>query len=153
MQIGISEKLGTMLQYTALVIGAYVIAFKYSWQLTLVTSSSLVFVCLIYSGIVPIWIKLQKSIDHANGKATAIASETLGAIRMVVACGAEDRVAKRHSGWIEEARRQGLKESPLFGFQMAPVFFCIFATFALTFWFGVRLFNQGIIDSVGTVLM
>lgn len=98
-------------------------------------------------------IKLMKSKEHADSKATSIASETFGSIRMVAACGAEKRVAARFSGWIEEARRRGLKISPVLGFQFSPIFLALFADFGLSFWFGVRLKIWGEIDSDGTVLM
>ena len=52
LQVGISEKLVTFLQAVALVVSAYVVAFKYSWQLILVTSSGMLFVIAVYSGIV-----------------------------------------------------------------------------------------------------
>lgn len=48
LQVGISEKLGTILQYLALLIASVVIAFTYSWALTLVTSSVLLFIALVY---------------------------------------------------------------------------------------------------------
>jgi ABC-type bacteriocin/lantibiotic exporter with double-glycine peptidase domain len=153
LQIGISEKLSICLQFTALVIGAYVVAFKYCWQLTLVSSSMLLFVLVVFGIIIPISLKLQKSVDHANEKAGSIASEVLNSIRMVVACGAEKRVVNTYSKWIDEARQRGLKLSPVLGSQFAPVFFAIYGDFALTFWFGVKLYNSYDLDSVGTVLM
>lgn len=153
LQLGISEKLSTCIQFTSLLIGAYVIAFKYSWQLTLVASSILVFVVIVFGIIIPISLKLQKSVDHANEKASAIASEVFGSIRMVVACGAERRVAETYSKWIDESRRRGLKLSPALGIQFAPIFFAIYADFALTFWFGVKLYTEGHFNSVSTVLM
>lgn len=153
LQIGISEKLSTCLQFTSLLVGAYIIAFKYSWQLTLVASSMLLFVLVVFGIILPISIKLQKSVDHANEKASSIASEVFGSIRMVVACGAEKRVVNTYSKWIDEARRRCLKLSPVLGIQFAPAFFAIYANMALTFWFGVKLYNENHLDSVGTVLM
>lgn len=153
LQIGISDKLATFLQALALVVSAYVVAFIQSWQLTLVTSSGMLFVIAVYSVIVPIWIKLEESVDHARGKVTAIASETFGSIRIVVAYGAEKRVAERFSRWVEESRRRGLKMSPALGLLMAPVFFAIYADFALTFWFGIRLYMWDDVHSVSSVLM
>ena len=103
--------------------------------------------------MVPVIIKLQKSKDHADERGTSIASEVIGSIRMVVACGAEDRTALRYGGWVKESRRRGLKISPWLGLQLAPMFFSIYADFALTFWFGVRLYMQGDVSDVSTVLM
>jgi len=68
-------------QSIALLITAVVIAFKYSWALTLVTSSSIVFIALIYGTIIPISIKMQKEVDYADQKASSIAGEVFGAVR------------------------------------------------------------------------
>jgi ATP-binding cassette subfamily B (MDR/TAP) protein 1 len=108
---------------------------------------------MVFGIIIPISTKLTKSVDHANEKASSIASEVFGAIRMVVACGAEKRVVDTYSKWIDEARRRGLKLSPVLGIQFAPIFFAIYADMALTFWFGIKLFDEHQLDSVGTVLM
>ncbi|KFY49373.1 hypothetical protein V495_00615 [Pseudogymnoascus sp. VKM F-4514 (FW-929)] len=153
LQIGITDKLGTLLQFTAMILSAFIVAFKYSWQLTLVTSSVLLGIIVLFGFVIPLWLKAQKAVDYANGKATSISSEAIGAVRMIVACGAEDRVAKKHNYWVDEARKRGLRMSPLLGFQLGPTFLCIFADYALTFWYGVKLFNDGHIDSVGTILI
>jgi len=64
-------------------------------------------VLVVFGIIIPISLKLQKSVDHANEKAGSIASEVLNSIRMVVACGAEKRVVNTYSKWIDEARQRG----------------------------------------------
>jgi ATP-binding cassette subfamily B (MDR/TAP) protein 1 len=153
LQIGITDKLGTLLQFSAMILSAFIVAFKYSWQLTLVTSSVLLGIIVLFGFVIPVWLKSQKAVDYANGKATSIASEAIGAVRMIVACGAEDRVAKKHGYWVGEARKRGLRQSPLLGAQLGPTFLCVFADYALTFWYGVKLYNDGHIDSVGTILM
>ncbi|CZR50859.1 probable leptomycin B resistance protein pmd1 [Phialocephala subalpina] len=153
LQIGISEKLGTFLQFTTLMISSIVIAFKYSWSLTLVTSSVLVFVGLVYGTVIPIVVKMTKEVDHADAKAASIAGEVLGSIRMVVACGAEGRIAKKYAGWIQESNRRGLKKSPALGAQFAPLFFSVYATMALSFWFGFKLYLQGHIDNIGSIVI
>lgn len=66
-------------------LSAVVIAFTYSWSLTLVTSSVLVFIGLVYGTVVPIVIKMQREMEHADAKASSIAGEVLGSIRMIVA--------------------------------------------------------------------
>lgn len=108
LQLGISDKLGTLIQFTSLLITAIVEAFTYSWALTLVTSSVLLFIGLVYGTLIPIIIKMTKEVEFADEKASSIAGEVLGSIRMIFACGAERRIAKRYSGWVEESRRRGL---------------------------------------------
>jgi ATP-binding cassette subfamily B (MDR/TAP) protein 1 len=120
LQIGISDKLGVFIQFTALLITSIVIAFKFSWALTLVTSSLILFIGLVYGILIPIIIKMTKEMEFADEKASSIAGEVLGSIRMIVACGAEDRIASRYNGWVEESRKRGLKISKFTGIQYAP---------------------------------
>lgn len=70
--------------------------------------------------VIPVVMKMTKDIEHANEKASGIAGEVLGSIRMVVACGAENRIAKKYAGWVEESRKRTLKQSPWIGIQFAP---------------------------------
>lgn len=153
LQVGISEKLGNFIQFTTLWITAVIVAFTFNALLTVVTASLLLFIAVIYGTIVPIILKMTKEVEHADEKAAGIAGEVLGSIRMIIACGAETRIAKRYAGWIEESRRRGLKMSPLHGVQWAPLFFSIYATMALCFWFGFKLYLQHRIDSVGTIVI
>lgn len=153
LQNGISEKLATFLQSIAMVISAYVVAFIYSWQLTLVTSSVLIFIAILYGGLLPLVVKAQKSKDHADSQASAISSEVFSSIRMVAACGAEGKVSDRFRGWVEESRRRGLRMSPMVGLQFCPFFFSLYSNFALTFWFGIRLYIWHDIENVANVLM
>lgn len=71
LQIGIGEKAGIILQWLATVIAATTIAFKYSWSLTLVTSSVIIFIALVYGSIIPINIKLTKEVEYADGKVSS----------------------------------------------------------------------------------
>lgn len=120
LQVGVSEKLGSIFQQMAMMVCAVVIAFKFSWALTLVTSSLIVFVLVFYGALIPFILKATKQVEHADAKASSIAGEVLASTRMIAACGAEERIARKYSGWIEESRRRGLKMSPLIGIQFAP---------------------------------
>ncbi|TVY22546.1 ABC transporter [Lachnellula hyalina] len=153
LQVGISEKLGIFIQFSSMLITAIIIAFKFNAILTVVTASNLLFIALVYGSIIPVILKMTKEVEHADEKAASIAGEVLGSIRMIVACGAEGRVAKKYSGWVEESRRRGLKISPLQGVQYAPLFFAVYATMALCFWFGFRQFLRGDVNGVGTIVI
>ncbi|PMD39974.1 hypothetical protein L207DRAFT_428418 [Hyaloscypha variabilis F] len=153
LQVGISEKLGIFLQFTALMIAAIIIAFNYSWSLTLATSSLLLFIGLVYGVTIPIVVKRTKEVEHADAKASSIAGEVLGSIRMIVACGAEGRIAKKYAGWIQESLRRGLRLSPMIGLQFAPLFFALYSTMALCFWFGFKLYLEHHIHSITTIVV
>ncbi|KAI1813242.1 P-loop containing nucleoside triphosphate hydrolase protein [Poronia punctata] len=151
LQLGISEKLGTLIEYTSTMIAAIVIAFTYSWSQALVTSSVILFISLVLGILLPFIIRGTSRMTQAETKSSAIASEAFSAIRIVTACGAEDRMAKRFSVWVAAAKRHGQGVAPIMALQFGLVFFSIFATFGLSFWFGIKTFRENRIHDIGTI--
>ena len=86
-QLSVSDRLSNLFQSLALVIAAIIIAFRYSWQLTLATSSGLVFVILIYTITTPFFIQTNKAMEAADVKHATVASETVSSIRTIYALG------------------------------------------------------------------
>lgn len=115
LQIGVSERLGTFLQFAGTIVAALVVAFVWSWELTLVTSSLVLYSFVIMAVALPILLKSHAAVSRADNRATAVASEALGAIRLVMAAGAQERVVQRYRRWVEEAKRQTRKTAPIFG--------------------------------------
>jgi ABC-type bacteriocin/lantibiotic exporter with double-glycine peptidase domain len=153
MLIPLLPRLGILVQFISLTVAAIVVAFRFSWALTLVTLTIIPFIALVYGVVIPVIIKMSKEVEHADAQASSIAGEVLGSIRMIVACGAEGRISRRYSGWIEESRHRGLKISPIMGFQYAPPYFAVYAAMALCFWFGFKRYREHHIDSVGTIVI
>jgi ABC-type bacteriocin/lantibiotic exporter with double-glycine peptidase domain len=118
--MGISERMSIFFQSISLVFTALVISFQYSWRLTLVTSSGLLAIVGFYAVTLPKLVKLLKDVEEADRMASSVASETFSSVRMVAACGAEDKMENRHSTWVEESRRRGMLLSPLVALQQAP---------------------------------
>lgn len=59
LQLGISEKLGTFIEFNATMVASIIVAFIYSWRLTLVTSAALVFIIITIGIILPLIVKGQ----------------------------------------------------------------------------------------------
>ncbi|KAI1907118.1 hypothetical protein LOZ61_006317 [Ophidiomyces ophidiicola] len=152
-QAGIGDKLATLVQSLSLVVAAYAVAFRYSWSLTLVSSSALVFLVAVFSITVPLFLRLQKKVDFADEKASSIASEAISSMRTVVSCSAERRLGVKYAKWIAESKKRGLRMSPLMGIQLSPGNFAMYCNFALTFWFGVRQYSSGKVKDVGDVII
>src|ERR1700760_3137197 len=117
LQIGISEKLGTFLEYSATIVSAIIIAYTFSWRLALATSSLLLFILISVSILLPEIIKLHTRMTLAEERASSVASEVFSSIRMVTACGAESRVMKRYAKWTDETKRYGFRIVPLMAVQ------------------------------------
>ncbi|KAK3355080.1 P-loop containing nucleoside triphosphate hydrolase protein [Neurospora tetraspora] len=137
LQIGVSEKLGTFLD----------------WSLALVTSSVLLFIMLVIAIMLPFILKGQHRITKAEGKAGSIATEAFASIRMVTSCGAEARVAEKYSEWVKKAKQAEQATAPLFATQFGLVFFGLYGTFALSFWYGMKSLLAGRVDDIGTVVI
>ncbi|KAI1161374.1 multidrug resistance protein [Nemania serpens] len=153
LQLGISEKLGTLIEYTSTIIAAIIIAYTYSWSQALVTSAVILFITIVLSVLLPFVLKGTSRLTRAETKSSSIASEAFASIRMVTACGAEERMTKRFAVWATATKRHGQKTAPLIGLQLGLIFFSIFATFGLSFWFGAKNFAEGRTNGIGTVII
>jgi ABC-type multidrug transport system fused ATPase/permease subunit len=151
-QQSISDKLAILFQSLALLIAAYIIAFKYSWALTLATSSAILFILIVCCLTLPAISKIQQKVDKADEKHSAIAAEVFGSIRTVISLGAEAPMAGRYRQWVEESRKRGMSLSVIMGIQFGLLFFAMYASYALAFWLGLRLFQQGNIPNINTVI-
>ncbi|KAH7020427.1 P-loop containing nucleoside triphosphate hydrolase protein [Ilyonectria destructans] len=153
LQIGISEKLGTFMEFNGTIWCAIVVAFVWSWKLTLVTFSIVVFILLVVSIFLPFIIRLQHQQAKAEAKANGVASESFSSIRMLTACGAQKSMSARYSQWVDDARAKGQRMAPLLALQFGLVFFGTYAVFGLSFWFGTKQFADGEMTNPGTTIV
>ncbi|SPO01760.1 related to multidrug resistance protein [Cephalotrichum gorgonifer] len=153
LQLGISERLGTFLQFNGTIWAALIVAFIWSWDLTLVTSSLVVYIVVVLSVCLPFILKAQTATLQADAQGTAIASEALGGIRLVMACGAQSRVISRYEGYVEDAMRHAHKMAPVVGVQLGFIYFGVFGAFGLAFWYGTQRYIDGALDNAGVVIV
>ncbi|RSL47167.1 hypothetical protein CEP53_010032 [Fusarium sp. AF-6] len=151
LQIGISEKLGTFIEYTSLIIASLIVAMTWNWELALVTLSGFVVIVLIVGTLFPLTAKGQARQAHAEGQAAGLASEAFASIRMIMACGAQQQMVDKYGASIEEAKKHARATSPLTALQFALTFFGVFGTMALTFWYGTLIITKGKLDDVGVI--
>lgn len=151
-QQSVSDRLAILFQSLVLLIAAYGIAFRYSWALTLVVSSAILFVVLCFCLTVPFLVKGQQHVDNADNKHASIAADAFSSIRTVFSLGAEGPLFRRHSQWIDEARKRGLRMSLVSGIHLATFFFAMYVSFALAFWFGLKLYREGHIANINIVI-
>ncbi|KAL5380596.1 hypothetical protein DPSP01_007659 [Paraphaeosphaeria sporulosa] len=153
LQNGISERLATFIQAISVIVTASIIACYYSWSLTLVTSSGLAVITFCYAFMTPIVVKKYQQIQDVEKEASGVANDAFLSVRMVAACGAEGKVVESYNRLVEKAAAHGHKMSPIAAWQHSPVFFCIFATFALCFWFAVKLYLGFHFSNVKTLVI
>lgn len=152
-QVSISDRLAYLFSGIALIIAAYAIAFRYSWSLTLVTSSGLVFLVVLYSITTPYALKAQQAVDKADEKHASIAGEIFSSVRTVFSLGAEHDLSQRYLSAVDASSKSGMKLALWFGVQLGPTFFSVYATFALAFWAGLKFYYEGSIPNVNSVVI
>lgn len=128
------------------------VGFGYSWKLTLVIFS--VVPLMIIGGAI-----MAKMIGEAAAggqgfyaKAGAVADETLRMIRTVIAFGTHDLEQARYEAEIAKAREEGKKKGRVAGIGLGFTMGVIFASYALTFFYGNKLVEDGDL-SQGSVLI
>ncbi|KAH8845018.1 hypothetical protein MCOR03_003046 [Pyricularia oryzae] len=144
LQVGISEKLGGGIASLASVASSVVVALVFNWLLTFVTIAGLAFIAIVYVIFTPLVGKKALEVHEADVKASSIATEAFTSVRMLAACGAENKVARRYAVHVDESYQKGLRMAWLVGVQQMFVFFGVYATFALAFYFAFRMYNTSI---------
>ena len=118
LQLGISEKLGVFVEYYSTIVTALIIAFVYNWILTFVVFSVVVFVMLLVTFLTPLLIKVGGRMAQADGEASSVAGEALSGIRMIVACGAEGKVAEKYNKFVRQGKAAARQIIPIVAIQI-----------------------------------
>ncbi|KAK6197650.1 ABC transporter bea3 [Pestalotiopsis sp. IQ-011] len=127
------------------------VAFSKNWELALVTWFGIVLITLIVGAIFPFVVRGQALQARAENGAAAVASEVFASIRMIMACGAEQRTANKYGGPVSEAQRHAQRTSPITSIQFAITFFGVVGTVGPTFRYGARALTQARLESVGVI--
>lgn len=140
-----------MFQSLAFTIGLYVVAFIKGPILTLVASVSLPFIVVVYGALVPPFIKIHKITEKHQEDASAMAFEMFSSIRIMVAFGAEAKLARQHDILLEKAQKNETRATPIMALMMSPSMMAMYGTFGITFWFGIKEYTEGRIPNVGVI--
>jgi ABC-type multidrug transport system fused ATPase/permease subunit len=149
---GISQQFSLAIQAITFTIGLYIVSFIKSGKLTLIASVPLPFVLLAYGVALPFINKYYYQGEAIKEQASSLAFEIFESIRIVVAFSAEERLTAKHHSILSEAGQFDRKSAPLYGFLMSPMFIAVYATFSLTFWFGIKQYVKGKIDGIATII-
>ena len=137
-QNGTAKKLGELVQALFTGVGGIGVGFYFSWQLSLVILAGtplLAFATLML-------IKATTLLTQANPayeKAGAIATESIGAIRVTSALNAQGSAAARYEANLGEAERHATKNQWRIAFAGGGLFGSMFFMYAFGLWFGAYL--------------
>lgn len=120
LQLGISERLSSLIQAITVILTAFIIGCIFSWELTLVTASGLGAIVIWYSVTMPVMVCKYAEVQEVERQAAGVGSEALSSIRMIAACGAQEKIAAKYNKLVEQAEMIGKKLSPVVAVQHSP---------------------------------
>ena len=150
--IGISEKLGLLIQGTATFVAAFAVAFAVQWKLTFIVVCIVPLIIIVTAICIGFDSQYEASILSIYSQAGSMAQEVFQSVKTVQAFWAKPRFARKYEKFLADAKKEGAKKSPVYGVLFSTEFFCVFSGFGLAFWQGVRRYASGEISNAGDVV-
>lgn len=136
---GLGEKVAMFLHFQFSFFACLIMALIKGWELALICLISLPVTMIALGVVAMLTTKLAKKEVDAYGAAGAIAEEVLSAIRTVVAFGGQKKETERYNKELVFARNNNIKRSLLAAIGFGMLWFFIYASYSLAFWYGVKL--------------
>lgn len=141
-QDGIGEKVGLFISYSSIAISCLVTAFYFGWELALITLVALPVLTITAGILAKIQSTLTAKETEAYASAGSLAEEIIGAIKTVNMFNAQVKEAKQFEASIKPARTAGIKRGLATAIGSGLVWVLTYASYALTFWYGIKLILQ-----------
>ncbi|KAI9498235.1 P-loop containing nucleoside triphosphate hydrolase protein [Zychaea mexicana] len=142
-QEGISEKLGMVIQMTAQVIAGFVIAFVKGWQLAVIILATVPILGIVGGAMGYYYSKFTQTAQDSYAQAGSIAEQAFAGIRTVYAFSLQGRFSERYDKELDKAEATGSRRGVVMGIQIGVFMFVLFCTYALSFWYGGKLVDEG----------
>ncbi|NXU10625.1 ABCBB protein, partial [Pardalotus punctatus] len=135
----IADQVAVFIQRITTFVGGFLLGFVSGWKLTLViiAVSPLLGVGAALYGLAV--AKLTGRELKAYAKAGAVADEVLSSIRTVAAFGGEKKEVERYDKNLVFAQHWGIRKGIIMGLFTGYMWFIIFLSYALAFWYGSKL--------------
>ncbi|KAH6677860.1 multidrug/pheromone exporter [Plectosphaerella plurivora] len=150
-QSGIAEKLGALVQATATLIAAFIIAFITQWKLTLIIIGMVPLLLVVVGGAAGMDAGIETDILKIHAEAGSYVETTLAGVRTVHAFDLRKRVVAQFDSYLEKSFRLGMKKNLIYGVLFGGEYFIVHAAMGLAFWQGIAMINRGEIPDLGAV--
>ena len=135
-QDGISEKVGLFISSIATFLTGFIIGFIKSWKLTLILSATLVALTLNTSVATQFIVKYSVPMMSSFTEASTVADEVISSIRVAVAFGNQDRLARLYAKHLDTSQKWGIKLKVAVAIMMAGFMSLLYLNYGLGFWQG-----------------
>ncbi|XP_020291871.1 multidrug resistance protein homolog 49 isoform X2 [Pseudomyrmex gracilis] len=142
MKDGIGEKLGIFTYLMSSFFASIIVSFIYGWKLTLVVLSCAPFIVIATAVVAKVQSSLSALELAAYGQAGTVAEEVFSAIRTVVSFNGEEKEVKRYAEKLIPAEKTGIRRGFWSGVGGGVMWLIIYLSYALAFWYGVKLIQD-----------
>ncbi|XP_049765078.1 multidrug resistance protein homolog 49-like [Schistocerca cancellata] len=139
LQDGIGEKLGMFIYLLVSFISSVIMSFFHGWKLTLVVLSSAPIIIFSTAVVAKVQSSLTAQELDSYGTAGATVEEVLSSIRTVMAFGGQEKEVERYKERLHAAETTGIRRGFFSGLGGGVMWFIIYSSYALAFWYGVEL--------------
>uniref|UniRef100_A0A0M3I8Z2 Multidrug resistance protein 1 n=1 Tax=Ascaris lumbricoides TaxID=6252 RepID=A0A0M3I8Z2_ASCLU len=140
---GIGDKMGILIAYIVNSISCLIIAFCYSWKITLVMIGFLPLLAGLVGLLAQFVTGTSREAMFEKNAVNTIVKEVLTGIRTVIAYNGQEEECDRHARKLEEAAGFGIRKAFLVASGTAIIYCLIFIAMAVTFWFGTVISSNG----------
>lgn len=134
-------------------IAALVIALVYQWKLSLVVIALIPLLFIVVPATYQLYMKTESQALIYHNQLTSIETEALANMRTVKSFGMIPAILRKHEELSDVISKHGVKVAPFVGFQLGTVNLVTLAEFVLSFWYGMKLYVDGEVETVGTIVL
>lgn len=131
----------------------FVLAFTYSWKLTLVIMATSPVLGVAGFVVGKILASFSSQESGAYAKAGAVAEQAISCIRTVAAFGGQDKEAAKYEQRLAEAEKKGIYKSVMAAVSIGVTMLVLFGSYSLAFWYGSTMVRAGEISAGNVVLV
>eukprot|EP00727_Mastigamoeba_balamuthi_P006102 m51a1_g2110 putative multidrug resistance protein 1 (1352) ;mRNA; f:1624717-1629060 len=142
-QDGIGEKVGIFLQSFATFVAGWIVGFTKGWKMSLVLLSMVPVLVVVMGALSAVFRKLVMRAQEFYAQAGQVAEEFLSCIRTVTAFGVQRKALARYQDNLGVSRKMGYRKGVAMGLAFGALFFVLFGSYGLAFWYGSRLVESG----------
>ncbi|GJM93464.1 hypothetical protein PR202_ga10022 [Eleusine coracana subsp. coracana] len=138
-QDALGEKVGKHIQLLTTFVGGFIIGFIRGWMLALVMLASIPPCILSFATVSRLRAQISGKRQESYGDAGNVVEQTIGAIRTVASFNGEKKAIAKYNTLIKRAYKATFMEGIITGLGIGCVFFVVFGSYSLAFWYGATL--------------
>ncbi|KAL5223155.1 hypothetical protein ABZP36_027868 [Zizania latifolia] len=138
-QDALGEKVGKYIQVLTAFAGGFIIGFIRGWMLALAVLASIPPSILSFAIVSRLRAQISGRRQASYNSAGNVVEQTIGSIRTVVSFNGEKRAIAMYNTLIKRAYKATIMEGIITGFGIGCIFFVVFCSYSLAFWYGAKL--------------